>query len=833
MTGRLARPPLARSVLGRQMPARQILARLLLALTLAVYAVAAPVAPLMSPAVAQDAAESINYDAWEQVAERAEDAVASARASNQALETLRSEINAWRDRFLAAQSINASRIDTLRDQIEALGPAPEDGEEVTQLAERRATLNSQLNEALAPVRRAEEAFSRAEGIIRQIDTLIRLRQADELLSLGPTPLNPALWPDALTAFTASVRAVGVEMADEWSSEVRREALRQQLPQTLLYLLIAGLLLVRGRPTMVKLTQAVMSRSKGRARALASFITSLFQVVLPVLGLALMAAAILSTGMLGLRGETLIRSLTAAGLCVFVAWWLALRLYPVHPEALHPMPMPHDGGRAMRFYITLQGAFLGLFVLINGLVEYENYSDETRAVLYFPLILVAGLLHVRIGRSLAAAAHPPDGEGGHAVAGFDQSGQRLIGQALVVAGFVSPVLAAVGYLNAAKFLVQPTALTLALLALLRVLHDLVVELHALFTRRSAEESREALWPSLISFALVLASVPILALIWGARVADLTEIWAMAREGFTLGDTRISPGSLLTLLIVFAILFAATRLFQGALKSTILPKTRLDPGGQNAVVSGLGYLGIFLAAVISITAAGIDLSALAFVAGALSVGIGFGLQNVVSNFISGIILLIERPVAEGDWIEVGGHMGIVKDISVRSTVIETFDRNDVIVPNADFISGTVKNWTRGDAAGRIIVDVGVAYGSDTRRVQEILLEIAHEHPLVTLDPEPAVDFVAFGASSLDFRIRAVLRDIGYGLDVRTEIRHRIAERFAEEGIEIPFAQHDLWLRNPETLRGQGSGPSSVPDTSASAAGPSSGGGANAVRGEDLGD
>ena len=190
-----------------------------------------------------------------------------------------------------------------------------------------------------------------------------------------------------------------------------------------------------------------------------------------------------------------------------------------------------------------------------------------------------------------------------------------------------------------------------------------------------------------------------------------------------------------------------------------------------------------AIIAISSAGIDLSNLALIAGGLSLGIGFGLQNVVSNFVSGLILLAERPFKAGDWIVAGDVSGTVKKISVRATEIETFQRQSVILPNSQLINSAVGNWTHRNKLGRVDIKVGVAYGTDVKHAHAVLLEIAKSHPLVLKNPEPFVLFANFGPAALEFEIRVFLADVLNGNIVQNDIRFAVLDAFEREGIEIP--------------------------------------------------
>lgn len=298
-----------------------------------------------------------------------------------------------------------------------------------------------------------------------------------------------------------------------------------------------------------------------------------------------------------------------------------------------------------------------------------------------------------------------------------------------------------------------------------------------------------------------------LAWGALGMALLRVWGLSDagfallveylvDGFTVGEMRIVPSKVLTGLFLFALLLTGSRRIKNTLEKKWLRRTRLDAGARETLVRLTSYVGVAVAVLVGLSLAGVQFTNLAIIAGALSVGIGFGLQNIVSNFVSGIILLFERPVRPGDWVVVGSTEGIVKRVSVRATEIQTFDRSDVIVPNSEFISAQVTNWTLSDPYGRLILPVGVAYGSNTDLVRDTLLEVANAHPAVVKQhpnvPAPLVWFREFGDSALNFELRCFIHDINKRLSVLSDLNFAVDKAFREHRIEIPFPQRDLHVR-----------------------------------------
>lgn len=768
----------------------RFVALLLLSFWLALGAAPMAQAQLASgPAESTDTQEPPDYKSYERTAARAEKMIADPAIVTPALEKMRGYLVEWRATLLSAQDINATRIATLKQQIEALGPAPADGAtEDSEIATRRSTLTAQLAELQAPVIAAQEAHRRADGLIREIDRVLRERQTKELLQLWPTPLNPANWTETAGALSG----LAVELyAESEARAINPDARRQfgnNLPLIMVLLVVGIALLWRGRGLMEMLTTRLQEHTSARGGKVWALLVSIGQILLPVGGIVALSQAIGLSGMTGTRGTAIVEALPALGFFIFAANWMSLRVFPKIDGQSAPLKLSPERRKEGRFYVVTFGWMIALDGLRLTVLEPAETSNSVTSVLVFPVLVVAGLLLVRLGQ--LCLLHKSNDTEADEPTSYRNRLIGLLGRGAIAIGVVGPVLAAIGYVSASTALVYPAAVSMGLFGLLFVLQTLIGDVYTLATRR--EDSRDALLPVLVGFLLVLAMTPLFALVWGARISDLTEMWTRFSEGFQLGATRISPSNFLFFLVLFALGYGVTRMLQGALKVSILPKTKVDLGGQRSIVAGVGYLGIFLSALIAIKSAGIDLSGLAIVAGALSVGIGFGLQNIVSNFVSGIILLIERPVSEGDWIEVGTTQGIVKSISVRSTRIQTFDRTDVIVPNTDLVAGRVTNWTRFNLLGRLIVPVTVPFTADSRKVEKILRDIAEAQPLALLNPPPVVAFAGFGGETMNFEIRVILRDVNFSLQVKSEINHQIVERFAREGIGLSNAHRDYLAR-----------------------------------------
>jgi small-conductance mechanosensitive channel len=276
-------------------------------------------------------------------------------------------------------------------------------------------------------------------------------------------------------------------------------------------------------------------------------------------------------------------------------------------------------------------------------------------------------------------------------------------------------------------------------------------------------------------------------------DFAEFVKKVREALeysiSLGGTKITLLGLVQIVLVIFIFLTISKVLRRILQRRILPRFRLAEGAQFVMLRLIHYILIVIGLLVAINMVGIQMTSLAVIFGLLGVGIAFGLQNITSNFVSGIILLFERPVSVGDYVEVGNAMGRVQSINMRSTTVITRDNITLIVPNSDFISGTVTNWSVGDPKIRISVPVGVAYGSDTELVTRLLLEAAGKHPDVLKEPEPDVLFREFADSSLNFDLRIwILNPVGR-FKIISDLNYAIDAAFRDNDVTIPFPQQDV--------------------------------------------
>ena len=391
--------------------------------------------------------------------------------------------------------------------------------------------------------------------------------------------------------------------------------------------------------------------------------------------------------------------------------------------------------------------------------------------------------------------------------------RLVRFAAVVTLVVSASAGLIGFHNFANYLllgVLKSLLAAFFLWLLLWLTSSVIEIIArggtprTYRLRAAlglsptrAESGLGMYNLAVDLVLWLGFLYLVAVSWDATGKLPDEVADFLIDGFPIGTVQVIPIHLIYGLLAFLAILIITGWIKRSIQRRYIQRTQMDRGARDALITITGYVGFTVALLVGLNFTGISFAGLAVIGAALGVGIGFGLQNIVNNFVSGLILLFERPIKSGDFVTVSGIEGTVKQISIRSTEIETLDRQNVIVPNSELVSQQVTNWVLHDPHGRLQIFVGVAYGSDVELVRTTLLKVALNHPQVLNDgissPKPKVLFREFGDSALIFELRIWIRQIRRRFDVTSEINFDIDRAFREAGIEIPFPQRDLHIKS----------------------------------------
>lgn len=547
-----------------------------------------------------------------------------------------------------------------------------------------------------------------------------------------------------------------------------------------------------------------------ARLTTGFSFAIFPFLMTLMTLLIVYGLFQVTGILRSDIEILLRSaLIGIGLMVFV-WRLAEALFSPARAQWRIIPVAQSAALPLKF-----------FMIVMGLVSVADYMlTQFNGVLGSALtITVAKSLFTSMasgGLLIATAFQRPFDEMAEANWLYGRKGRWApwFKWLLVGLGAILILSALAGYIGFARFLAQQIVFTGALLITMLVGFSAA---RATSAEGAIGNSRLGNWLGdkmelsearidqlgllvglLFGAAVLIIGVPLIARFWGVDGITIEAWLVWFFTGIQVGSITISLTGIGAGIAMFVFGFWLTRKLQNIIDRNVLERGKVETGARTSIRTAIGYVGVAIAGLIGVSAAGIDLSQLAFVAGALSLGIGFGLQNIVNNFVSGLILLAERPFKSGDIIEAGGYTGVVKRVNVRATEVELFDQKTVILPNSELINSSVSNWMHRNPLGRVEINVGVGYDSDPQQVMDILLGIATDHPRVLSNPEPFVAFQDFGASSLDFTLYAYLSDVSFGLGTRTEIRLEIVKRFAALGIEIPFPKRDINVRFASTVK-----------------------------------
>lgn len=737
------------------------------------------------------------------------------------------QLNKFRSELVEIQSEAVTKRDELQPklqkakvQLDALQPAEASEEKLPEsehgaLIQRREELSRQVAEMDAEFKLISASLVRVAQLNNTITLARQNRFTTQLFERSGSLSSPSLWTKGLSGLAVTWKAT-LSMGEDWFAYLEGHA-SDKIGQVAFMILLAAIMIfgpvrfamVSGISRLARLEQPTPLQ-----KSLHATWSVLVYTLVPFLCLLAVVLIMDNAELLPVRIQRLSNLLGSVLFVSALSYGLIRVLLAPRKPAYRLLNL--DNGSASRVYRVAM-MLLAVFVI-------ESLFDKSSTVLFIPLettILIRGVTAVLIGiliwfgLRLVISSRPADiledgQEATQSPESFSLPGFIRVLQPLIWLGCVPVVLAPLfGYVSFGGFIAEQMGRVFLILALLGIMTALVDNLlmESLDVKKESTQSISramgiqpktigqfsVLLNGVMRILLYIAATLLIFAPWGVQSSDFLTTLQSAIFNIKIGDLNISPINIIGAVIVFIIALVLVKSIQHWVEKRLMPATSLDTGLKNSIQTSVGYVGFIIAAMLAFSYMGLDLSNIALVAGALSVGIGFGLQSIVNNFVSGLILLVERPIKTGDWVVVGADQGYVKKISVRATKIETFDRATVIVPNSELISNRVMNWMHNGSLGRVIIPVGVSYDADPEQVKEILLRIAQESEYVVSYPGPNVYFMDFGASSLDFELRCYIQDIDYSLSAKSAMRFAIFKALKEANIEIPFPQQDIHVRS----------------------------------------
>ena len=686
----------------------------------------------------------------------------------------------------------------LRGQLTQLGAPPAEGAppEDPDIAATRARLNDEIGKSDARVKRAELAITRSQGIQDQIGLREQTMAQRRLAIRGPVPLLPATWRTAFSDPAAVYRSIPQSAMQWWRNLQLAEMDKVTIAIGAGILIVAGLLAFPVRRWVLAKwgpTTRIAEPSYTR-RIIAAVAETVARILLPTAAMAALLGLFAFTLTQQEYDPAFLRFVLASGINLilfFVTSGLAIACLSPGMPVWRIVPVPAKAAARLGHRVVTGAGLLTLVAIVGSAVA-DPRTFHPSASFASILTLIAAIVSAVVFLPCLRAKYWVSDT-------HFRSRLSWIVRSLSAFVMIAALVAAItGYSSLAGNLLGALFQSAILIGAALLLREVIGEgIRAFMTpgRRfydvvsrvtglSPESGRRltfwtrfaadiVLWPPVVYGVLIFCGIsPTLLNAWLVRF--FTQI--------KLGDINLSLVDVVTAVLTVTIGLLIVSGLKRWIRERVMPNTQLDLGMQNSISTGVGYVGGLIVVMVAIMVLGIDFSSIALVAGALSVGIGFGLRTVVENFVAGLLLLIERPIKTGDWIVVGTTEGIVKSISVRSTEIETFDRASVIVPNSALIASPVTNWTHKNRIARVIVKLSLAPGVDPAKIQPLLLACATQVDHVMKHPAPSVIFRAIGKETLDFELRCFVADTDYYLPTLSALNFAIDAAMREAG--IPF-------------------------------------------------